>query len=75
VIKLEGGSDFDLRVLDLPDPEEDKKEEADTGPADRRDAKRKKDNKKENKEVSVLNLEQEKKLQKKIPRVIGCAGS
>ena len=26
MIKLEGGSDFDLTVLDLPDPEEERKD-------------------------------------------------
>ena len=44
MIKLEGGSDFDLTVLDLPDPEEERKEEGETA-AERRQEKRKKDNK------------------------------
>ena len=46
VIKLEGGSDFDLTVLDLPDPEEERREEGETTVATgdkRQDTKRKKD--------------------------------
>ena len=56
MIKLEGGSDFDLGVLDLPDPEEeDKKSETTLETsfgAERREGKRKKE-KKDSKEVSA----------------------
>merc|ERR1712098_476703 len=37
VIKLEGGSDFDLTVLDLPDPEENKKDSNDKDDDDKKD--------------------------------------
>ncbi len=53
VIKLEGGSDYDLGVLDLPDPEEeDKKPEATVETSERREGKRKKE-RKDSKEVST----------------------
>jgi hypothetical protein len=50
VIKLEGGSDFDLTVLDLPDPEEERREEGEM--VDRRQDTGKR--KKELKEVSFV---------------------
>jgi hypothetical protein len=54
VIKLEGGSDYDLGVLDLPDPEEeDKKSESTVETSERREGKRKKE-RKESKEVSTV---------------------
>merc|ERR1712029_49447 len=37
VIKLEGGSDFDLTVLDMPDPEENKKNSNDKDDDDKED--------------------------------------
>ncbi len=53
MIKLEGGSDYDLGVLDLPDPEEeDKKPESTVETSERREGKRKKE-RKESKEVST----------------------
>merc|ERR1719312_964734 len=46
VIKLEGGTDFDITVLDLPDPEEEQKKE---------DAKKKKDEVEEKKDSTPSN--------------------
>jgi len=46
VIKLEGGTDFDITVLDLPDPEEEQKKE---------DAKKKKDEIEEKKDSTPSN--------------------
>jgi hypothetical protein len=56
VIKLEGGSDFDLTVLDLPDPEEEKREEGETGERRQDSAKRKKDLKEVSSFCTVLKI-------------------
>ena len=59
VIKLEGGTDFDLTVLDLPDPEDDVQKKDDSQNDDEDDKRRDDDDPPADRDSAVMNKAQE----------------
>ena len=59
VIKLEGGTDFDLTVLDLPDPEDDVQKKDDSKNDDEDDKRRDDDDPPADRDSAVMNKAQE----------------